>query len=400
MEHLERIPKLIASHLRGEITAAEQQELDVWINASEANRLFFTQITDERLLADKIKRFMSIDMESRINKTLYGIGAETSLERKSSTVKLKKYAIAACLFLIAGAGIYYIMRDRVSTKKDITKTTTIIHSDVQPGTEKAILTLSDGMKITLDSATNGTIAQQGNTVVLKEDGLLAYNTDGKKSQTEILYNTLTTPKGGEYRSLVLSDGTKVWLNSISSIRFPTSFVGNERKVEITGEVYLEVAKDKARPFKVDIAGKGEVEVLGTRFNVNAYSDEPTIQTTLLEGSVAIKSITGNRQAAKLKPGQQARLNANGFILVINDVNPEAVTAWKDQTFYFESYDLKTIMRQFARWYDVEVAYEGNIPNTTLSGMVSRNRNLSEVLKALQLNDINFRIEGKKLIVLP
>jgi ferric-dicitrate binding protein FerR (iron transport regulator) len=268
------------------------------------------------------------------------------------------------------------------------------NNDVNPGGNKAILTLADGSTIILDDAKNGAIAQQGNTKVVKIDGKLNYNVSELSTQ-QPLFNTISTPRGGQYQ-VELPDGSKVWLNSVSSLRFPTFFNGKQRRVEITGEAYFEVAKNQAMPFIVSVNG-AEIEVLGTHFNVNAYSDESTIRTTLLEGSVKFAK-DGN--VAILKPGQQSQLSLNGQLKIINDVKIEKVVAWKNGFFHFEASDFKTLSKQLARWYDVEVVYDKEIDDLFYA-KVPRSTKLSDLLKALSLTGkINFKIEGKKIIVLP
>jgi ferric-dicitrate binding protein FerR (iron transport regulator) len=395
MEFEDRIPKLIIGYLRNTLSASQRQELFEWVNESESNSLYFNKAIDEKLLAEKLKHFNRNDVTSRIDKTLESIDPDSKSPNKGLWVKIKKYTIAACLLLFVSSGIYYIIWSRVSTKKDFLKTTTNNNkNDVPPGTEKAVLTLADGTKVTLDNTANGTIAQQGNTVVMKEDGLLAYNTDRNKSQSGILFNTLTTPKGGEYRSLVLSDGTKVWLNSVSSIHYPTAFFGKERIVGITGEVYFEVSKNRAMPFKVNVNGM-QVEVLGTHFNINAYADEATIKTTLLEGTV---KIVADGKASFLKPGQQASLNANGEIKVSNDADVEEAVAWKNGIFLFKKDDIQTIMRQLARWYDVDIEFKEPV-SKLFYAEIPRNSTVSTVFEALEATgSIHFKIDGKKIIV--
>jgi ferric-dicitrate binding protein FerR (iron transport regulator) len=213
--------------------------------------------------------------------------------------------------------------------------------------------------------------------------------------TEVLYNTVSTPRGGQYQ-LTLSDGSKVWLNASSSLRFPTAFPGTERRVEITGEAYFEVAGNESKPFVVDIAGKGEVEVLGTQFNINAYEDEPAIKTTLLEGKVKVSESNGS-QSSVLKPGQQAQL-ANG-IRVMDNVDMEEIMAWKTGWFYFDRQELPAIMRQVSRWYDVDVRYEGRISKKSFSGIVGRDNDIKDVLKIMENAGIRFRIEGSSITVL-
>jgi transmembrane sensor len=258
-----------------------------------------------------------------------------------------------------------------------------------------MLTLADGSQIMLDSAANGVLAQQGNTNIVKQqDGQLSYNSKGIP-EAAIAYNTLTTPPGGQYK-LTLPDGSKVWLNAASSIKYPTAFIGNTRQVETTGEVYFEIAKDASKPFKV-LQNEMEVEVLGTHFNINGYIDEAVFRTTLLEGSIKITTPKGNDI---LKPGQQAQVQKTGVVKIINDADLEETMAWKDGNFYFENSDIYTVMRQIARWYDVDVTYKGTVSKHFL-GTISRNVNLSQVLSMLQqTGEVKFKIEGRKVIVMP
>lgn len=319
-----------------------------------------------------------------------------------------RWAAAASVLILISAATYFILIPN-SSKKEIVKVTpanTHITSDVAPGSNKAVLTLADGSTIILDNAANGTLTQQGSTKVLKLDnGQLAYNSLNEKP-AGVFYNTITTPRGGQYQ-LVLSDGSKVWLNSASSLRFPANFGGKERKVELTGEGYFEVAALSHKggqkiPFIVNVSGKGEVEVLGTQFNINSYADEATINTTLIEGMVKVRNIqlisANQNQTVTLIPGQQTKLYGNGTLTEAKNVNTDEIIAWKGGMFHFESADLKTILRQFARWYDVEVVYEGPVKNRKFFGIVKRSSTLKTVLEMLQDNDIVFHIEGKKLTV--
>jgi len=221
---------------------------------------------------------------------------------------------------------------------------------------------------------------------------ITYNSSNNRS--EAVYNTIKTPRGGQYQ-LVLADGSQVWLNAASSIRFPVDFTEKVRKVEITGEAYFEIKKDAAKPFIVTIPGKGQVEVLGTHFNINAYDDENTLNTTLIEGSV--KFIADNGESVKLKPGQQAQLSSS--VSVLNDADIDKIIAWKTGWFNFDRADITTIMRQVSRWYDVEVVYEGQVSKKTFSGIVSRSQQIAEVLKIMEKAGVKFRIEGKKITVL-
>lgn len=271
-------------------------------------------------------------------------------------------------------------------------------NDIGPGGSKALLTLNDGSTIVLEKAGSGSLATQGNTRIIKqESGLLAYDASAFiLGDDEIVgTNTITTPLGGEYQ-VILPDGTKAWLNAASSIKYPTSFKGKERVVEITGEVYLEVSKDITKPFIVKVDGATEIKVLGTHFNINAYPDEGVIKTTLLEGSVQVTNPSG--APVTLSPGQQSSTDTQGRIFIQN-VDIEAAVAWKNGNFQFNSLSIDEIMRQISRWYKVEVIYQSEKPQGEYSGIVSRNTNLSEVLDMLQLSGIKCKIDGERLIVL-
>ncbi len=307
-------------------------------------------------------------------------------------------AAAVVLFMILSSAFYFFNH---KTEKLIAQNEIHIpKKDISAGTSNAMLTLDDGTKIMLDSAANGALALQGNMKVLKINGEIAYNKTGSGNKnSKPVYNTITTANGNEYQ-LILADGSKVWLNAASSIRFPAFFTGNERKVEITGEAYFEVAHDASRPFKVAFkkssGAAGEIEVLGTHFDVNDYSDEKEVKTTLLEGSVKIKS---ENQELMLAPGQQAVLTSN-TITLNKDVDISQVVAWKEGFFVFNNTDLQTIMRQVSRWYNVDVNFEGKVSGEGYSGRISRTVPLSKFLKVLELNGLHVKTDGRKVIVIP
>ena len=306
-------------------------------------------------------------------------------------ISFKRIAIAASLLgAVLITGLMFI-KNRPPLVAEVNQ----LHykNDVQPGGNKATLTLSDGSIIDLDDAKNGTLTQQGNTKVIKLDDKLLYDLSTKATQ-QVVYNTISTPKGGQYQ-LELPDGSRVWLNASSSIHFPTSFVAKERRVEITGEAYFEVAKDAHKPFIVSV-NKSEVQVMGTHFNVNAYDDENDMKTTLLEG--AIQFVNGDYKSI-LQPGQQTQLKKDGTVKLVDDVDLDEVVAWKNGLFSFESAGIETIMRQLARWYDVEIEYRGR-PDDLFVAEIRRDIKLSDALKALELTGkVKFEIEGKKIIVM-
>jgi len=326
-------------------------------------------------------------------------------EKRSRLVLLKgwrKWAAAAVLALVGGKLIFDLTAHRPIPPKPVVQPQVATVADHPPGTQNATLTLADGNTITLDSAANGNLAQQGSTKVIKLNGQIAYT--GKSTAVDPpLYNTIATARGNQYM-LILSDGTKVWLNAASSMRFPTAFKGNERRVEITGEAYFEIANNPAMPFKV-VAGGGEIQVLGTHFNVNAYADESTVKTTLLEGAVAIRKddarlVLSPGQQAKFHPQQTHAANNERTITLQKDIDTGQETAWKDGFFWFDNTDIHTLMRQVSRWYDMEVEFKGQISDDGFSGKVARSVPLSKLLKVLEQYEINFRIEGKKIIVSP
>lgn len=305
-------------------------------------------------------------------------------------------AASVLVVLIAGFSYFYfngfMQRD---IPEAVAKNTHVKH-DVAPGGNKAILTLADGSTIILDSAQNGMLSQQGNSKVIKlQSGKLAYEQSAiGNQQLAMQYNTIATPRGGQYQ-LELADGSHVWLNAASSITFPTSFTGNIREVKITGEVYFEVAHNAAMPFHVSV-NKVEVEVLGTHFNVNAYGDDGMINTTLLEGSV---KVTKGNKSVVIKPGEQAQIGSlQTSITIKKDADLDVVMAWKNGLFKFDGDDLKTIMMQAARWYDVDVIYEGE-SEETFSGSTQRSERISHLLKILEATGkVTFQINGKQLIV--
>ncbi|MEO8766549.1 MAG: FecR family protein [Ginsengibacter sp.] len=301
--------------------------------------------------------------------------------------------IAAVLLLfIAGAGVYLIFRqENNSTIKNATANNQ--PAPVSPNGNKAVLITSDGTTILLDSLQNGSAIQIGSARISKQKGSLVCKLlDSSKSDLAPTYNTLLTPRGGQYQ-IDLADGSKVWLNAASSLRFPSTFKGIERVVDLTGEAYFEVAKNKEKPFHVR-TGEMEVTVLGTHFNVNAYKDENTIKTSLLEGAV---KITSGSTSQFLKPGQQAVLDSKNKMIIAN-VNMDEVMAWKNGLFQFKGADIATIMREISRWYNVEVIFRGKIATRSFEGKISRNSRLSEVLRILELSDVKFAVTDNKIEV--
>jgi transmembrane sensor len=320
---------------------------------------------------------------------------------------------AAAIIIIAGVAYFW----KSNTKRDHTVAVTNkpVSTDVAPGRDGAILTLADGRRLVLDSLSNGIIATQNGAQVVLNNGALTYDQNGDIT-SDIAYNTMHTPKGRQFQ-LVLPDGTKVWLNAASSIKYPTVFTGNTRRVEIDGEAYFEVAKNAGMPFIVKIDEANEVEVLGTHFNINAYEDEAAVKTTLLEGSVRVvkretangKKSANSSQAALavvLKPGEQAVLATHSPLTTHHspltiDHSPDLaqVMAWKNGLFNFNGYNIKAVMREIGRWYDLDIVYEAEPEPEEVMGELQRNLTLSQVMKILQKIHVKYRIEGRQLIVM-
>jgi transmembrane sensor len=331
-----------------------------------------------------------LDREADLDKIFKNLPVQRQKVRSLKT--WYKVTAAAAVLIFVTLALYFNYSPQLQQQRIIQK----IASVTTPGSNRAILVLNNGKQLVLTGANNGQLATQGNAAINKTaDGKIVYRAT-KKSQSApgIDYNTMLTPAGGTY-SLTLSDGTKVTLDASSSIRYPVTFTGNERRVEITGQAYFEVAHNKAQPFRVSTNGQ-TVEVLGTHFNINAYTDEAVTRTTLLAGSVKVSK---GLRTAMLVPGQQSVILPNIADIVVKDADTETAVAWKDGLFKFKRADLQTVMRQFARWYNVEVVYEGKISETAITGKVQRNANASHVLEILVKLGIKFRLDGKKIIIM-
>jgi ferric-dicitrate binding protein FerR (iron transport regulator) len=309
---------------------------------------------------------------------------------------VRRWWAAAVLLLVAGAGVLLWIQRAPHPAITAAAVTPVI----QPGKVGAVLTLANGETVVLDSLGNGVVARENGADVRLANGQLTYDTvDIVMLPVEkMTYNMMTTPRGCQFQ-LVLPDGTKVWLNAASSIRYPTAFMGNQRRVEITGEAYFEVAADAQRAFFVKANNQAEIQVLGTHFNINAYNDEPALKTTLLEGSVNVLPVSaGNITPVLLHPDEECVLQQGR--IVVNRVDVEAAVAWINGLFYFKSADLQMVLRQVARWYDVEIRYEGKI-NARFSGSVYRSEHIEELLKVIEYtSNVKCTINQKTITVSP
>jgi len=369
----QRINELIKKYQDNTASESEKQELLDWYRKTAYQDAEFPE--DE----DSVGKFML----ARLNREIKPINTRA--------FNIKQWLVAASVLIFLGSGMVYFL-----VKRQPQQTTIALSNkkDISPGGNKAILTLADGSKISLTDARNGQVAKQGGIQISKTvDGQLTYvigktDADHGAINPSLNYNTIETPKGGQYQ-VTLPDGSKVWLNAMSSIKFPVSFSSQkERRVELSGEAYFEVVHNKDLPFRV-VTAKQTVEVLGTHFNINAYADERNTKTTLLQGSVKVSF--GNNSAI-LKPGQQAELEAD---INISEADTEAAVAWKNGYFRFNDQKLEDIMRVMARWYDVKVIFmDENIKNETFGALSTRFTNISTLLKIMeQTGDAKFSIEG-------
>lgn len=398
----ERVTQLLQQYLENQLTDAEYNEMwellkenpDETYFGKELQQLWQKAKAEQATISDAEWDYKMQMLKNKLSEEKV---AEPALQKR--TIRMPKYwwAAAAALLIFISSAVYLSLNTNNKSNNEVVandSNTKNLH-DRLPGGDKAILTLADGTSIVLDSAGNGILAQQGSTkIIKKQDGQLIYNTSGIGTE-EVAYNTLATPRGGQYK-LTLPDGSKVWLNAASSLKYPAAFTSHTRNVEITGEAYFEIAKDATKPFKVKV-NQMEVEVLGTHFNINGYADEDMIRTTLLEGSVKVNTESGT---SFLKPGQQAQLPKTGKVKVLNNVDIEETIAWKEGNFQFENSDINTVMRQITRWYDVDVEYNGKVTKHFL-GTITRNVNLTQVLAMLQqTGEVKFKIEGRKVLVMP
>lgn len=363
----QRITYLLDAYTSGHSSGPEEEELFTWISADGGHPLLEEHV--RRLTADGTlpEGYAAADTERMLR------NIHQRIHGTHKVIGMRRWWWAACLLVLLGAGAYYRFHEA---------DTPVTTADVLPGGQKATLTLADGAVIELNDAGNRTIREG----IRQEGGSLQY--DGRQTAS---LNMLRTPRGGQFR-LKLPDGTQVWLNAASSLKYPTAFTGKERIVEVSGEAYFEVAQNAAMPFKVKVGENTMVEVLGTHFNISAYSDEPGMQATLLNGSIRVQDII-------LKPGQQAVVTKEKTS--IRNADLQQVVAWKDGLFSFQNKSLEEVMREISRWYDIDVVYEGKIPAIEFGGRVGRDLTLAQLLVFLEKAEVHFRIdEQRRLVVMP
>lgn len=382
------LKNLILKNIKGELNPEEEATLNDWARIPE-NEQLLNHIKEETSLTAKLNSYSHYrsETEKYKNKIKDQLNNEGGLFDIKSKINWQRYSVAASIFFMLAIGMYlWTSRDKKTEEAQSTAQETIIG----PGKDGAILSLADGKEILLDETTNGTVAKQGESDVVKKDGLLSYSPTG--GIEKVVYNTLTTPRGRQYQ-LALADGSRIWLNASSAVTFPSAFPGSERRIEISGECYMEISKD-AKPFIISVNGM-DVLVHGTILNINAYTEESNIKTTLIEGSISVRK--GNK-TVMIKPGQQAQVKGES-IAVIENADTEAAIAWKNGLIVLDRADIHAMLRSIARWYDVEVEVKGNLVAPEFIGKLPRNLTLNQLLDALEMNsNIKFNLENRKVTV--
>jgi ferric-dicitrate binding protein FerR (iron transport regulator) len=394
MENRQALIKLFKRYLAKECSAEEEETFLSFLEDKE-NASLFRELIEKELQAEVDPEFRDLpEVKAELQRVKSNLVREMGEQEADEPVSKNRLWLKVAAVLVLCAGVVFFT---TQTKKGE------LLADVAPGGNKAILTLADGSKVLLDSAVNGKIIKQSGVMVSKAaDGQLVYTIQERVVHGEpkkMLTNTVSTPRGGQYQ-INLPDGTRVWLNAASELKFPLSFAGlKERRVSLTGEAYFEVKKNAAKPFIV-ASDQQVVQVLGTHFNVNSYKDDANTKTTLLEGAVKVQSLKGGSPGeAILKPGQQARIGNASSTISVATVDPLAEIAWKKGQFFFENEPIENIMKEVSRWYDVDIVYKDDFAGKTVWGSVTRYGNVSKVLSILELTGgIHFKIEGRRIIV--
>jgi transmembrane sensor len=385
------IQRIVDRHLSGTATPEELAVLNEWYRSFDDRFIEVPSAKDDS--PEQLEEWMRMRLE-------LSLAGQDAIPIKSSRFRFIRIAAALLLLVGLGAGIRFIwFNPRV--KPESTAVATLDERPLTPGSDRAWLRLADGLVVYLDSTAPGLLSSQaGMRLEKRDDGSIVYQPASSITEPAdtLMYNEIRTPRGGQYQ-VILSDGTHVWLNAETSLRFPVVFKGEERKVDLSGEAYFEVAKDGRRPFRV-LTTRSVVEVYGTQFNVNAYADEASVLTTLIEGSVGVGSLMDGSGGSLrvLSAGQQAAIKIDGSMEVDDLADTEEAIAWKNGRFHFNSADIRSIMRQVARWYDAEVVFEGN-PSLHFTGQITRREDVSRVLQMMELTgEVRFRIEGRRIYV--
>jgi transmembrane sensor len=409
LEKASDIPMLLIKHVKDELSPEEKQRLEDWINQSPDNRLVFEEVSNVDAFRSGMIEYYALMDEAEQKLLLENRRGQVVTLYAKKSKRFIYFAAASIILLMIMTGTYFFMASQ-EAKPVITQTNTPTPAtEIPPAGNKAILTLSNGSIISLTDAGNGMIAKDGKSIISKkQDGEIVYENTNLSPAEPITYNTITTPRGGWYK-VTLPDGTKVWLNAQTVLKYPAAFTGKERRVELSGEAYFEVKEDKARPFKVLIAASGAnghhlIEVLGTHFNVNAYQEEPQATTTLLEGTIRFTTGASTQHLAsrKLVAGQRVVVNEANELKVSAADEPVAAIAWVNGKFAFEKRDLAGVMRELARWYDVDIKYAGLVQEKRMiTGEIDRTMPLSKLLGNLEkMGTTRFQFEGRTIWVRP
>ncbi len=383
------IEELLKKKIEGTLTAEESRLLQEWADRSPANQSLLLQTADDEFIRQHLQGYHELaahDEEPYPEKLFIRVNRQLKQTHTSARF-LQWIAVAACLLVIGGVYFFSVREQKQPPR--------IVTTDIPPGSNRATLTLADGRIVDLSEAQTGIIVGDGSTYA---DGTDVSTVEGESGSPEVSLMSLSTPKGGQYQ-ITLPDGTKVWLNTASTLTYPSRFTGNTREVKIEGEGYFEVSPDKARPFSVHSKGQ-EIRVLGTEFNIRSYTDENETKTTLVSGGVKIINRLNTGRVSdeiSLLPHEQSVLTSTGSLAKQN-ANPAVAISWKSGRFYFENTPVDDMMRQIERWYDITVIYKNKIPDDTFSGVIERNVSLNTLLEFLGESGLSFALEGKTLII--
>jgi len=406
MNDSSRIRELCKKYLTGSLTKEELKQFLEYLDKKEDHEIFREEMMT-LLREGKYARALGEDRLTAAVTGILDVIHRSEPEGKTPTRSLRgvlvrsrwRWAAAACFAALAALGMYRWYDAPAGKAHAVAAAPEASPADIRPGGNKAVLTLGNGTQVVLDSLEPGAVVAQGNTRVTKTGGgEISYQAPGSRDESKtISYNTLATPAGGQYQ-VTLPDGTKVWLNAASSLRYPTRFQGTTRNVEVTGEAYFEVAAVSDMPFVVT-HGAVQIRVLGTHFNVNAYRDREKLKVTLVEGSVKVLD-TDTREGRLVRPGEQATLDGDGHIALDRDADVEEALAWKNGLFQFTGTGIDEVMDEIARWYNVEVSYSGTITQQ-FYGKMPRSASLSDVLRMLEMTEgVRFTVQGRKITAMP
>ncbi|BAV07081.1 FecR family protein [Filimonas lacunae] len=387
------IEELLFKALQGTLSTEEEALLEAWKAEKPGNHAFAEQLLHPDRLTGKLRLYAAHNQQQAREEAIRHLFPQ----QRTKTMPLLRWWVAAAMLILVAGSIYVLISYRIPV--DAPVKISRVPAMVAPGRPGAVLTLGNGSQVLLDTVKNGVVALQDGVTARIINGVLHYEGVG----AGMVYNTMSTPKGRLFE-LTLPDGTQVWLNSASSIRYPVAFNGVDRKVEITGEAYFEVAANVRKPFRVTVNNSTEVQVLGTHFNVNAYSNEQQAAATLLEGAIQVQQLNTGNHAVKVQPGQQAVWQADesaAGVQLVKSVDIEKVMAWKNGLFNFEGASLEEVMRQLERWYDIEVVFEKPMTDIRFGGKMTKGiplNDLLEGLKGVEGYDLKFRMEGKRTLV--